>query len=159
MDTKIFGRKSTAEQVARDISLKEKNVIVTGANSGIGKESARVLAKMGASVYLGCRNVKQAAEVAEEIKKETGNENVFVLELDLSSFESILKAANDFKSKNIPLHILLNNAGILSDSLIKKNKRWIRITIWGESFRTFSFHQTFDPSIKTRSTIKSGGSF
>lgn len=48
-----FGKRSTTDQVARDISLVGKNVIITGANTGLGKETARIIAKMGANVIMG----------------------------------------------------------------------------------------------------------
>jgi len=54
-----FGSSSTAEQVARDIKLDGKVCVITGANTGIGKETARVLAKMGAHVIMGCRDTKK----------------------------------------------------------------------------------------------------
>jgi len=109
-----FGSKSTAEEVARDIRLDGKNVIVTGSNCGIGKETARVLAKMGANVYIACRDESKGNAALEELKNLTKSENIFFMQLDLSSLESVRKFATSFEEKNIPLHILINNAGVMA---------------------------------------------
>lgn len=88
-----------------------KTVIVTGANSGIGKETALHLAKLGARVILACRNVTAAEKVKEEIVKETSNENVVVRELDLSSFESVRAFAAKINATEARLDVLVHNAG------------------------------------------------
>lgn len=64
-------------------------VIITGANTGIGKETALDLAKRGGRIYLACRDVNKAKDAQTEIIEKTGNQNVFVKKLDLSSFDSI----------------------------------------------------------------------
>ncbi|MCW8812460.1 MAG: SDR family NAD(P)-dependent oxidoreductase [Chlorobium sp.] len=79
--------------------MKDKVVIITGANRGIGKEAAKEIAKLGAKVYMACRSVSSANEAKAEIIKETNNENVFVLELDLASADSINKFVTSFKNK------------------------------------------------------------
>ena len=66
-----------------------KVVIVTGANTGIGKETAKDLADRGAHVYMACRNLTQCEAVRDEIVLESKNKNVFCRECDLSSFQSI----------------------------------------------------------------------
>jgi len=109
-----FGSKSTAEEVARDIRLDGKNVIVTGANCGIGKETARVFAKMGANVYIACRDESRGTAALEELKNLTKSENIFFMQLDLASLESVRKFATSFEEKSLPLHILVNNAGIMA---------------------------------------------
>lgn len=67
----------------------------------------------GAQVILACRSAEKAAPAVEEIKKETGNQFVEFLELDLASLKSVADFASIFRAKNLPLHILLNNAGVM----------------------------------------------
>ncbi|EDW79840.2 uncharacterized protein Dwil_GK18888 [Drosophila willistoni] len=88
-----------------------KVVIVTGANTGIGKETVRELAKRGATVYMACRNLEKCEEARREIVQETNNTNIYTRELDLSSFESIRKFVVGYKQEQDKLHILINNAG------------------------------------------------
>jgi len=94
--------------------LSGKNVIVTGGNTGIGKETARVLVLHNASVYLACRDESKGNAAVEEIKKLTSKNDVQFLQLDLSSLESVRETAKTFNEKNIPLHILINNAGVMA---------------------------------------------
>jgi len=92
--------------------MKNKTVIITGANKGIGKEAAKEIAKLGAKVYMACRSLDSANQVRDEIIKETGNQNVFVKHLDLASVDSIQKFAESFKQKESKLDVLINNAGL-----------------------------------------------
>jgi len=92
--------------------MKDKTVIITGANKGIGKETAKQIAKLGAKVYMACRSIDSANQVREEIINETGNQNVFVKHLDLASMDSIQKFADDFKQNENKLDVLINNAGL-----------------------------------------------
>ncbi|KAL0277630.1 UNVERIFIED_CONTAM: hypothetical protein PYX00_004855 [Menopon gallinae] len=89
-----------------------KTVIITGANSGIGKETARELAKRGARVIMACRNLEAANRVKEEIVSESGNDNVVVRKLDLSSFESIREFAAEINKTEQKLDVLVHNAGV-----------------------------------------------
>nr|CAD7394376.1 unnamed protein product [Timema cristinae] len=98
--------------VCRSIAnMDGKTVIVTGANSGIGKETARGLAKRGARVILACRNVEAADKVKDEIITSTGNSSVVVKKLDLSSLESVRQFANDVNRSEQRLDVLVHNAG------------------------------------------------
>ncbi|HEX9251504.1 MAG TPA: SDR family NAD(P)-dependent oxidoreductase, partial [Ignavibacteriaceae bacterium] len=92
--------------------MKDKVIIITGANKGIGKETAKEIAKLGAKVYMACRSLDSANEAREEIIKETKNENVFVKKLDLASLDSIKEFATSFKNEEAKLDVLINNAGI-----------------------------------------------
>jgi NAD(P)-dependent dehydrogenase (short-subunit alcohol dehydrogenase family) len=107
--------------------MKDKVVIITGANRGIGKEAAKEIAKLGAKVYMACRSVDLALKVREELIFETNNKNIFVKELDLSSASSVYKFAESFKSSEDQLDVLINNAGIMSQSK-KLNDRGIELT-------------------------------
>lgn len=86
-------------------------MIITGANSGIGRETARELSKRGARVILACRDVLKAERVAADISKETGRKDVIVQQLDLASLESVRKFAERIQKSESRLDILINNAG------------------------------------------------
>ncbi|RUS34753.1 hypothetical protein BC938DRAFT_478748 [Jimgerdemannia flammicorona] len=91
-----------------------KVCVVTGANTGMGKICATVLAKKGAHVFLACRTASKTNPVIAEIKSTTGNDKVEFLELDLLSLASVASCAETFKARKLPLHLLLNNAGVMA---------------------------------------------
>ncbi|XP_057480237.1 short-chain dehydrogenase TIC 32 B, chloroplastic-like isoform X2 [Actinidia eriantha] len=90
---------------------------LAGATSGIGAETARVLAKRGVKVVIPARDVKRAAEVRESIQKESPEAEIILLEIDLSSFASVKRFCSEFLSLGLPLNILINNAGKFSQKL------------------------------------------
>ncbi|XP_057952838.1 short-chain dehydrogenase TIC 32, chloroplastic-like isoform X3 [Malania oleifera] len=108
-----FSSSSTAEEVTDGIDGSGLTAIVTGATSGIGAETARVLALRGVHVIMGVRRMTAASDVKEAIVKEIPNAKIEALELDLSSLASVRKFASDFNSLGVPLNILINNAGIM----------------------------------------------
>ena len=91
--------------------LAGKNFIVTGANTGIGKITATELARRGAHVIMANRSRAKSQPVIDEIAKATGNTPELV-ELDLSDLASVRKAAEEILAKNVPIHALINNAGL-----------------------------------------------
>ncbi|CAO2834127.1 unnamed protein product [Amaranthus hypochondriacus] len=95
-----------------------KNCIVTGANSGIGFATAEDLASRGASVYLLCRNKERGETALSKIQTKTGNQNVYLEVCDLSSVNEIKSFAARFSSKDVPLHVLVNNAGIIENNRV-----------------------------------------
>lgn len=113
-----YGSKSTAEQVTHGCTSSHLlTAIVTGATSGIGVETARVLAKRGVRVIVPARNLNKATEVRDTILKETTSAEIIVLEIDLTSFASITRFCSHFLSLGFPLNILINNAGVYSQKL------------------------------------------
>ncbi|XP_027175064.1 short-chain dehydrogenase TIC 32, chloroplastic [Coffea eugenioides] len=108
-----FGSASTAEQVTQGIDASNLTAIVTGGASGIGFETARVLALRKAHVVIAARNVEAANEARQNIVKENGTARVDVLKLDLCSIKSIKAFADDFYALGLPLNILINNAGVM----------------------------------------------
>ncbi|NXM95423.1 RDH12 dehydrogenase, partial [Sylvia borin] len=92
--------------------LEGKVVIITGANTGIGKETARDLAQRG-KVIIACRDIAKAEAAASEIRAETGNQQVIVKKLDLADTKSIREFAENFLAEEKKLHVLINNAGVM----------------------------------------------
>jgi NAD(P)-dependent dehydrogenase (short-subunit alcohol dehydrogenase family) len=87
--------------------------IVTGANSGIGFETARALTKKGATVIMACRNLDKANPKADEIRPARPGAKVDVIQLDLSDLESVRQFSDAIRSKYSRLDLLINNAGIM----------------------------------------------
>jgi len=90
-----------------------KVCIVTGANTGIGKETALGLAKLGATVVMVCRDRQRGEDAQSEIKQKSGNDKVDLMLCDLSSQRSIKQFAPIFAQRHDRLHVLVNNAGIV----------------------------------------------
>ena len=103
-----------------NFDVKNKNILITGATSGIGKSAALKLAEMKANIFFVARNKDKAENLIEEIKELTGNKAHYFI-ADLSSLKNIENVATEFKLMDIPLHVLLNNAGLIN----KKRKETI----------------------------------
>ena len=88
--------------------------VVTGANSGLGFESARALARAGAHVVLACRDQAKAEAARDRIQQQTADADVRVEHLDLADLSSIRKFAAEFAASHIGLDILVNNAGVMA---------------------------------------------
>ncbi len=97
--------------------MTEKMVMVTGANSGIGRVTARELAKMGYTVVMVCRNEEKGLAVRDDINADVGMERVHLLLADFSSHASIKKMTDEYKSRFDRLDVLVNNAGLMTSSL------------------------------------------
>ncbi|HTR61811.1 MAG TPA: oxidoreductase [Candidatus Binataceae bacterium] len=112
-----FGNRSQASEVLKGIDLAGKTAIVTGGASGIGVETVRALAGAGARVVMPVRSREAGEKVAAEIRSSTGNRAVEVADMDLSDFASVRAFADQFVKSGSPLHILINNAGIMATPL------------------------------------------
>lgn len=95
------------------VSLSGKTVIVTGANTGIGYETALECAKRGGRVILACRDETKGLKAIETIQKLTANKNVILKRLDLASLNSVREFAQDILKNERRLDILINNAGAI----------------------------------------------
>ncbi|KAL6604036.1 hypothetical protein ACP70R_044397 [Stipagrostis hirtigluma subsp. patula] len=107
-----FSPSSTAEEVTAGIDGSGLVAIVTGASSGIGAETCRVLALRGVRVVMGVRNLSAGARKREEIVREVPAAKIDILEIDLSSLSSVRRFVDSFHTLGLPLNILINNAGI-----------------------------------------------
>lgn len=92
-------------------TMQGKICLITGGTNGIGKSSAQVLARMGATIVIVGRNASKTAQVVSELRASSGNPNVDSLVADLSSQREVRRLADEFKRKYQQLHVLLNNAG------------------------------------------------
>lgn len=91
--------------------MKDKVCIVTGSNSGIGKETASALSSLGATVIMAVRDRERGEEARQEIIIATGNRNIDLMICDLSSMSSVRKFTTEFEDKYGRLNVLINNAG------------------------------------------------
>ena len=98
--------------LTRDLS--SKIVIITGASSGIGKETARSLAKMNAKVILACRDPAKASNVVKTLREESKNMDIEFMQLDLADLKSIKDFSRQFQLKHKRLDVLINNAGVIN---------------------------------------------
>jgi WW domain-containing oxidoreductase len=116
-----FGYKSTAEEVSQGIDLSGKTILLTGCNSGLGFETARVLALRGAHVVALARTVEKAREALTQVKG-----NFTLLACELSDPSSVQACIATLQSKKLSLDALLCNAGIMALPSLQKDKGYER---------------------------------
>lgn len=110
----VLLRKWIAGGICRShAKLHGRTVVITGANTGIGKETAWDMAMRGARVIMACRDLTRGEAAATEIRSSTGNTNVVVQQLNLASLGSVRQFAREFIATETRLDILINNAGIM----------------------------------------------
>ncbi|MFH1946250.1 MAG: SDR family NAD(P)-dependent oxidoreductase [Acidobacteriota bacterium] len=90
----------------------KKAIVITGSNSGIGKEAAMILARQDHTVVMLCKAGDKSAQVKESIVSQTGNDRVFLVPVDLSEPDSIREAVDSVKKSHPVVDVLVNNAGI-----------------------------------------------
>ena len=121
METK-FDRDSTAEAVAAGIDLTGKLAVVTGALAGIGRETARVLSKAGADVFITGRDTAALADVKAAFLAE-GAGAVHAHAINLMDVENVARCAEAILTLGRPVDILINNAGIMAAPLARSALR------------------------------------
>ena len=114
-----FHAKSTAAEVISGIDLTGKTAIVTGGYSGIGLETVRALAGAGARVIVPARRPDTASQALADIAGA-----IEVAAMDLGDLESVRAFANDVVSSGTPVHLLINNAGIMACPLSRVGQDW-----------------------------------
>lgn len=107
-----------------ELPMTGKIILITGANAGLGKETAIQLAKKGATIIMACRNEKRALESLKEIKEKSGSEKIELYIVDLADQDSIRSMVSDFKKSHDKLHVLINNAGVMLDDRIITKKAY-----------------------------------
>jgi NAD(P)-dependent dehydrogenase (short-subunit alcohol dehydrogenase family) len=119
--TTSFGAQSTAAEVIEGVDLTGRRAIVTGGASGIGIETARALAGAGGEVTLAVRDLDAGQRTAEDIIATTGNKAVLVAPLDLTDQSSVAAFVAGWDG---PLHLLVNNAGVMASPLTRTREGW-----------------------------------
>ncbi|MES0489005.1 MAG: SDR family oxidoreductase [Leptospirales bacterium] len=110
-----FGYNTTAEEVTKDLSLSGKTILITGCNSGLGKETARVLAKRGAKVFGTARTLEKARNACAEF-----GQSAVGLSCELSDPQSVRSAVKEIKNKVKKLDVIICNAGIMALPKLKR---------------------------------------
>lgn len=100
-------------------AVRDSVVVVTGASSGLGRATALELARRGARVILACRNQAKTAPVVEELARATGNDDVEFAQLDLGDLASVRACAEALLARDLPIHGLINNAGLVARGTTK----------------------------------------
>ncbi|CCQ91032.1 Short-chain dehydrogenase/reductase SDR [Nitrospina gracilis 3/211] len=94
-------------------SMKNRTCLITGANSGIGYETARALGYMGAKLILVCRNPDKGQAALDSLRMRTGNDDMELMIADLASLHQVEELAEKVRARHNVLHVLINNAGLL----------------------------------------------
>eukprot|EP00090_Calanus_glacialis_P045351 TRINITY_DN8370_c0_g1_i1.p1 TRINITY_DN8370_c0_g1~~TRINITY_DN8370_c0_g1_i1.p1 ORF type:complete len:183 (-),score=67.67 TRINITY_DN8370_c0_g1_i1:666-1214(-) len=112
---KIGGQKLDFVKTPKEIKdeIENKVFIVTGANSGIGKEVVHELARKKGKVYMACRDMRKCEEERKNIVLDTRNKYVYCRKCDLESMESIREFVTQFKEQEEKCDVLVNNAGVM----------------------------------------------
>ncbi|XP_012677185.2 retinol dehydrogenase 13 [Clupea harengus] len=95
------------------VKIPGKTVVITGANTGIGKETARELARRGGRIIMGCRDMEKCEAAAREIRGKTLNKQVYARHIDLASIKSIKAFVQKIKEEEERVDVLINNAGVM----------------------------------------------
>jgi len=111
-----MGSSTTAVEVTQTVKkdISDKVIIITGCNTGIGKETAYALLKSGVHLIMGCRDVDKMNKVKKEFQTEFPNAKIEAFSLDLGEIKSIDSFVKEFEKLKLPLHYLLNNAGVMA---------------------------------------------
>lgn len=99
-----------------------KTVLITGANTGIGKETAIDLAKRGARVIMACRDMKKGETALNDVAEQSGSSKLVLKQLDLASLASVRAFAEDVTNTESKLHVLINNAGVMVPAELQKTQ-------------------------------------
>jgi len=96
-----------------DVDCKGKAYMITGANSGIGKQTALEIAKRGGTIHMVCRNPEYGEEAKKELRKLSDNSEIYLHILDMSKPRDVTKFVKKFNDENERLDVLINNAGCM----------------------------------------------
>ena len=105
-----FGEETSAEEVARDIDLSGKTIVLTGGSAGLGVETARVLAAHGAHIISVVRNEAKGRAAAEQIRESVPGADIEIAVLDLFDLDSVKRGADDIAKRCSSIDRLINQS-------------------------------------------------
>ncbi|MEN9539281.1 MAG: hypothetical protein RLZZ126_1516 [Pseudomonadota bacterium] len=123
-DKPAFGARSTALEVVQGLSLVGRHAVVTGGASGLGFETSRALASVGAQVVMAVRNLAQGHAAATAIRSEFPHAQVAVAHLDLADIATVHRFAAEYLASRRTLDVLINNAAIMACPLSRSKEGW-----------------------------------
>lgn len=149
-----------------NLSLEGKNIVITGANKGLGRAAADALAKMKANIHLFCRNAERGETARREIQDNSNNQNIYLHVVDVSNFGNIKDyMKNTFPSKNIEkVDVLINNAGVMTKerTFTKEGKETSMATMLGGTYLLTSLMLPYMQKSDTTArviNVSSGGAY
>lgn len=146
---------------ALDVDLSGRHVIVTGATSGLGRVTAHNLATRHATVHLVCRDLTRGHSVRKAILADTADADIRVHQCDLSSLADVSRLANHFVSEDVPVGVLVNNAGVMKHQVEMSNEKH-ESAFATNSLGTFALTEMLRPALEKAQdarviTVSSGG--
>ena len=127
-----------------------KTVVITGANTGIGKITAATLAQRGAHVVVACRSKEKTEPVIAEIRAAAGHDRVEWVGCDLSDLASVRQAADGLLQRALPIHVLINNAGLAGKHGLTKDG--FEITFGTNHLGHYLWTRLLQPALVTTDT-------
>ncbi|WP_295768427.1 SDR family oxidoreductase [uncultured Mucilaginibacter sp.] len=124
-----------------------RTTVITGATSGIGRETALALAKIDHALYLLVRDVEKGEALKRDLVAQSGNRSIFVIYCDLSDMQTVVDAANELKGKLFAINVLINNAGGVNNTR-KETKDGIELTFGMNHLGHFLLTQSLMPLLR-----------
>lgn len=144
-----------------DVKCDGRSYMITGSNSGIGKQTALEIVKRGGTVHMVCRNPNTGEEAKQEMIETSGNNNIHLHILDLSKPTDVLKFAEKFSEENSKLDVLVNNAGCMVNTR-ETNKEGLDMNFATNTLGTYLLTTSLLPLLEKSDqprvvTVSSGG--
>ncbi|KAJ3411021.1 hypothetical protein HDV05_002886 [Chytridiales sp. JEL 0842] len=155
----LTGRRNHTFSMSDIPPLHGKTVIITGASAGLGLTSTVELAKRGAQVIMACRSKSKTEEAIGKMKAENDGVELKVryMECDLSSLASVRRFAEEFKALGLPIHVLMNNAGIMAPPEFQTSKDGIEMQMASNHLGHFYLTSLLLPILQsTAASLKPG---
>ena len=143
----VFTVHTSCDEVVKDLDLSTITAVITGASGGLGAETARCLAAKGATVILVARSEEKLKAKAEELKQQTGNDNIHIQVMDLADLNTIPPAAAAILEKFPKINVLINNAGVMACPLAR-TAQGLESQMGVNHFGHFVFTRELLPAIK-----------